>query len=431
MINYTQALEIVYSTINPHPHLDTERATRSAKILKRTGEPQSRVPAIHVTGTKGKGSVAAMLAASLTAQGLRVGLYTSPHIHSLRERIQVNGIPIATDAFAALVERLQPTFNEVEETSFPEAMTALAFHHFANESVDIAVVEVHVGGIYDATNVITPVCSVINTIDYDHIDVLGHTLTDIATHKAGIIKLAVPVVSAPQKTEVLTVLKERAVALNAPLTVVGTDIPFTVNPPERTQQTITFDGEPHTTNLLGAHQGANLALTLATLRALPAPFVPSPLPEQLTDVYWPGRLEIVGKEPLTLLDIAHNPAAAATLRQYRDTALPNTRWWFVFGSKPGKDVQTILTTITRPGDTVILTRVTSPATLPPLKLYDTASVLDNTIALLPHDDVRRALQVAQVHAAPEDIICVTGSIFIVAAARAVLMRIPPEEGSAH
>jgi dihydrofolate synthase / folylpolyglutamate synthase len=431
MLSYTDALEIVYSKISLRSTLDTERTERSREILRRTGEPQARVPAIHISGTKGKGSVAAMLAAVLQANGRRVGLYTSPHLHSLRERIQVDGEPVSEGDFAALVERLRATFEVVSGTSFPEVMTALAFHHFANEAVDIVVIEVHVGGTYDATNVLTPICSVINVIAYDHTDVLGATLTEIATHKAGIIKAGVPVVSAAQKPEVLAVLRERAAAVGAPLTVSGTDVAYNVEPPTLTEQVISLGGTRYTTNLLGVHQGDNLALALATLQALPSPFAVDDLAAGLQDVRWPGRLEVVGRRPTMLLDIAHNVAAAVRLRYFRDMALPRARWTFVFGAKAGKDVRNMLMTITRPGDTVILTRVSEPATQHPLRLFDEARVLDPNIGLFPQDDLRRGLKVAQRFSGPGDVICVTGSIFVVAAARAELLAIPPEPGSAY
>jgi dihydrofolate synthase/folylpolyglutamate synthase len=430
MLTYSQALDTVYSYIRYSKTLDTARVDRSHTMLHRTGNPQKKFPTIHVTGTKGKGSVCAMLAAVLRANGLRVGMYTSPHLHSLRERIQVDGKPISTDTFAALVERLRLHFQAVDGIGFPEVMTALALQHFADEMVDVAVIEVHVGGTFDATNVITPQCSVITRIDYDHTDFLGDTLTSIATHKAGIIKPGVPVVTAPQVKEALDVIRTQAEAKSAQLTVVGKDIPFTVVPASADGQEIALHGKPYRTNLRGIHQGENLAVAVSALQVVAQSLSLNDISAGLDAVNWPGRLEKVVDPTIDrsyLLDIAHNPAAADALAAYREAVYPGETWTIIYGSKGNKDIEDILTAIVREGDTLVLTQVHDPDTtdVNTLRGRVLSSGPENvTIATEPR------LSAALTHAYG-DRTCITGSIFVVAAARALLLGIEPETGSAR
>jgi dihydrofolate synthase / folylpolyglutamate synthase len=433
MATYQEALQVIYGYIRYSQTLDKQRVSRSREVLRRIGDPQAQVPVIHVTGTKGKGSVCAMLAAVLRANGRRVGLYTSPHLHTLRERIQINGHPIDQADFAALVDHLRPTFEAVPGVGFPEVMTALAFHYFAAQHVDIAVIEVHVGGRYDATNVITPLCSVVNMIDYDHTDLLGPTLAQIAHHKAGIIKPDVPVICGPQPAEALAVLREQATAQTAPMTLIGQDVSIMTEPPTMVGQSVWVDGEQYTTNLCGTHQGVNLALAVMTLQTLAPLLSLHTLRAGLMHIHWPGRLEYVRHNATAyLLDIAHNPAAAASLRAYRDAVFPGEPWTFVFGAKANKDANKILRTITHTEDRLILTQVQQPQTATPAQL---AALLD-AYGHLRLASVRQIPQlpqaIATTSARPDEmLVCVTGSIFVVAAARAYILGLPAEPGSAH
>lgn len=202
---------------------DTLDLSRIRRVLARLGDPQRRFPSIHIAGTKGKGSVAATCASVLQTAGLRTGLYTSPHLHTFRERIRVDGEPIPPDVLISLVQECRPIFDTEPQLTTFEAITALAFVHFARCQIDYAVVEVGLGGRLDATNVIIPQVAIITSLSFDHTYLLGNTLADIAREKAGIIKPGVPTVCAPQEAEALTVIQKVCAERESPLTLVGRD----------------------------------------------------------------------------------------------------------------------------------------------------------------------------------------------------------------
>lgn len=428
MNDYASALERVYRMIKQSPTLDTARPQRVMRVLERTGNPHLALQLVHIAGTKGKGSVCAMIASGGVSAGLRVGMYTSPHLHSLRERIRINGEPISMMDFVMLVERWMPYIEAEDGIGFTETLTVLALHAFAQAEVDLAIIETHVGGRYDATNAITPLVSAITTIDYDHTDLLGETLSEITYHKAGIIKSEVPVVTAPQPPDVVDILGAEAEERAAPLHIIDDLI---VHPASSSGQVITLDKVNYHTNLIGMHQGINLAVALTVID----PFVKRTLPISrilaqpgLAVVRWGGRLEQVRTDPPLILDIAHNVAAAQTLRVTLDALYPNLRRVWVYGSKANKDVTAILQTLIQPKDSLILTQTQSPPTAPPtdlLRIKWTDTPPSTHIA----PSVGAALQLADA-IAHDGIIVITGSIFVVAAARALLLGIEPEQGSA-
>ncbi|RPI93911.1 MAG: bifunctional folylpolyglutamate synthase/dihydrofolate synthase, partial [Chloroflexi bacterium] len=227
--SYADAIDYLYSFIN----WEVERHIRNApgvmtlerprEVLAAFGNPHERYPVIHITGTKGKGSVGAMCASTLTASGLKSGLYSSPHLQDFRERFRIDGQMIEPDAFTALVNQIRPVLDSVADITWFEATTALAFLFFAQQKVDMVVAEVGLGGRLDATNVVTPAVSVITSLSYDHTHLLGDSLESIAREKGGIIKPGVPVVSAPQAPGALDVLSGIASEQHAPMTVIGRD----------------------------------------------------------------------------------------------------------------------------------------------------------------------------------------------------------------
>ncbi|MEO0562820.1 MAG: cyanophycin synthetase [Chloroflexota bacterium] len=434
MSRYEDALRTIYGYINRRAVLDTERPARTRRLLELTGRPHDFLQVVHVTGTKGKGSVCAMLSAALLANGYRVGLYTSPHLHSLRERIQVDGDPISEDELADLVERLQMSFTAVEGLAFPEVMTALVLHYFVQRRVDVAVIEVHVGGMFDATNVLQyrTLASVINTIDYDHTDILGDTLASIAYHKTGIIQRQRPVISAEQPLEARRVITEEATLDNAQLTTMGSDVAITIAPPNEKNQAVLVSDEHFETNLRGVHQGANLALAVTTLRQIdPNRLLLRNIHAGWDRVVWPGRLEtVIDNDGVSwLLDIAHNPAAARALADYLDTVYGGRRRVIVYGSKADKNVEAILSVIVRRGDELVLAATESPPTAPPTDLLPYAP--RERVRVVKADGVVDAMGIARRIAGEKDLLLVTGSIFVVAVARAHLLHIPAEYGSAR
>jgi len=284
LINYERSRPPVYSA----DHLNLERMRA---LLARLGHPHQAYPTIHIAGTKGKGSTAAMIDAILRAAGYRSGLYTSPHLHTFRERIRVSGEPIAPEAFALLLDQLEPHLAAVEGVTWFEAVTALGFLHFARSHVAIGVIEVGLGGRFDATNVLTPLVSVITSLSLDHMAWLGDTLDQIAFEKAGIIKPGVPVVSAPQKPEALAVLERIAAERGSPLTVIGRDVEYTPAPGKGSEgegETFSLQHSAFRVALPGRHQIDNAALAITAIRQAKALSVSAKaISAGLAGVTWP------------------------------------------------------------------------------------------------------------------------------------------------
>ena len=251
---YNQALDYLYSFIDYSLKKAAELAKAEFKLermfalLEMLGNPQDAYPTLHVAGTKGKGSTSALMAWGLSANGYKTGLYISPHLQDFAERIQIDGKPIAHDELARLVEEMKPFVAQVPQLTTFEITTALGFLYFARQKVDAAVIEVGLGGRLDATNVITPRVSVITSLSYDHMAVLGNTLTLIAGEKAGIIKPGVPVVSAPQADEALTVLERISAERGSPMTLVGRDIEFEAREHSLDGQSLTIFNQQSSTN---------------------------------------------------------------------------------------------------------------------------------------------------------------------------------------
>lgn len=316
---------------------------RTGALLDFAGQPHRRMRHVHIAGTNGKGSVAVMIESVLRAAGYRTGLYTSPHLQRYTERIRVCGQEIPRGELAALITSLAPAVSRLADdpsigapTEF-EVATAACFQWFANQEVEIAVVEVGLGGRYDSTNVITPEVSVITHIAMDHMDRLGNTLSEIASDKAGIIKPGVPVVAGPQEPEAMSVLEAASQRAGAPMTVVGRDVGFDVVSIDIKGTTVDMDlpsfGPARTsTGLVGEHQAANCATAAAALGVLagigssPAVISIDDLRRGLAEAANPGRFEVVASHPFAvILDGAHNPGGARALAATVERVLPGLR----------------------------------------------------------------------------------------------------------
>ena len=299
-------------------------------LLRSMGDPQKSLRFIHIAGTNGKGSVAAMLHAVLSRAGYKTGLYTSPHLVSFCERFQINGQSIAESDVIRLVEQLKRLLESVvahpefRAPTFFEAVTAVALQYFHEQKTDVVVWETGLGGRLDATNVVTPLASVITNIAFDHTQYLGETLTQIAMEKCGIIKPGVPVITASVAEEVLQVIRATATAQGCPLTIVGQDVHATRLSEDEQGQRVELTGTrqdygPVTIPLLGAHQTINCATAVVALEASGLPVTPQQVSKGLSQTTWPGRFQIVNHNPTVVLDGAHNAAAAdrlaATLRE--------------------------------------------------------------------------------------------------------------------
>lgn len=323
MSNLQQSLERLYAlrTFGIKPGLET-----TEELLERLGNPQHSFAAIHVAGTNGKGSVCALLDSVLRKTGLRVGLYTSPHLIRFNERIRVNGVEISDEALALLFDDMEPLAAAVaatgREATFFEFTTALAFEYFRREKVQVAVVETGLGGRLDSTNVITPLISVITRIGLEHTAYLGDTLAAIAGEKAGIIKPGRPVVCGATPDEALAVILKTAQARKSPVINVPDSVAVRRISQDLAGQKVSIAGTdvsygPVILKLLGKHQLENCATAVSTLESLatcsPLSVAPELIRAGLADAVWPGRLDVLSLDPPVVLDGAHNPDGARTL----------------------------------------------------------------------------------------------------------------------
>jgi dihydrofolate synthase/folylpolyglutamate synthase len=436
---YNDALDLLYSFINyemqRQDRYSPEVMTldRPRTLMALMGNPQNRYPIVHVAGTKGKGSVGAMCAAVLQAAGLKVGLYSSPHLQDFRERFRINHALIPHEDLAKIVYDMKPYFDQVDGLTWFEVTTALGFEYFAREKVDIAVIEVGLGGRLDATNVITPLVSAITSLSYDHMYLLGNTLALIAGEKAGIIKTGIPVVSAPQADEALETLQRIALERHAPLIVVGRDIPFHPHSTSFVGQQVTLvdDGQEKTyrTNLLGQHQAINTMVAYAALKQVQRAGITIPekaFVEGFQNVKWAGRFEIVQREIPVIMDAAHNRASAQCLRETLLSLFPNRPRILVFGAKGDKDIQGMMEELLPSIDLLILTQAVDSRAESLDQLEYIAHQTNYTGQLVRVPVVGEAIQKAITLAEKTGVVCITGSLYVVGEARTDL-GLQPEQ----
>ncbi len=385
---------------------------RTRILLDLAGAPDRRMVCVLVAGTKGKGSTAAMLASILAAGGIRVGLYTKPHLQSYRERLRVDGEAISESGFAELVAAMRPRVARLAvlapqagaPTTF-ELTTALALEHFARAGCTVAVVEVGLGGRLDATNAIDPHVSVITPISRDHTAILGTRLADIAVEKAGILRPGRVAIIAPQPDAAHRALLAACARVAAEARSVT---PLSAK-----------DAARHALALGGAHQRANAATAIATARALAEHGVPvsdAALTDGLRRLRWPGRFEIQGGTPATVLDGAHNDASAAALADALRHEFPRRRVRFVLGIMKDKDARAVVRPLVPLAASVDAVRAPGPRGLEPRAI---ARLIRGT-TVRTHEDVADAIAAARAAAAPRDVVCVTGSLALVGRARDVL-----------
>jgi len=437
-MEYHDALRYLYSLVDYEKRRIEHYTPREFKLervfdfLEKLGNPHHSYPTIHIAGTKGKGSVSAMLAAMARAGGLRTALYISPHLHTYRERIQIDGEPISREALAAFIAEVRPVVERVEGLTLFEVTTGIAFLHFARQNVDIGVIEVGLGGRLDATNVITPEVSVITSLSLDHTRLLGNTLADIAREKGGIIKPGVPVVSAPQQPEAMDVLETIAAERNAPLTVVGQAWTWEALQHDLERQTMAvrrshipsaFDGV-YTLSLLGEFQQENASVAIATAAVLNANnhilFTSTAISAGLAQTQWPGRMEILQRDPPVVVDCAHNPYSAEMLAHSLKTWFPHTRWLLIFGASNDKDAPNLLQALLPLCERVWVTRSHHPRSTAPETLAEYCAALGKAAGIVSEPPHGLAAALAQLK--PGLGVIVTGSIFLVADVRAAWMK---------
>jgi dihydrofolate synthase/folylpolyglutamate synthase len=404
-------------------------------LLGQLGDPHRRLKGVLVAGTKGKGSTAVMIAGILQAQGLRVGLTVKPHLTDYRERIQLAGRKIPSAALGALVDQVRPAV-EAGRTlpwgppTYVETTVAMAFLYFVQQRVDLAVVEVGIGGRLDATNVLDPLVAVLTPVSYDHTDVLGETLTEIATEKAGIIRVGGRVAASPQPDEALRAIAHACEAKHARLVLVGRDVEARIEASSLAGTRATVRGlrgtYPIRLPLLGRHQVVNAATAIAAVELLADYEIPvgaGAVRRGLAAVRGPARVELIDTRPYTIVDMGHNPASMAALRDTLRELLGDRRLVLVFGMLATKDYRAVTAMIAPLADAVVTTTPENPHALPAAALA--AEVRKYTPKVTAVPDRREAVERGRALAGPEDVLLVTGSVYFVGEAREWLRRRKP------
>ena len=405
---------------------------RMVDLLRRLGDPHRTSRTIHIAGSKGKGSTAAMISSVLTEAGYTVGLFTSPHLHTMRERIAVNNQLITEQELTSLVESMLPEVEAINLDSLYgclttfEILTALAFLYFPRQKVDFQVMEVGLGGRLDATNVVNADVSVITSISIDHSAILGSTLEAIAREKAGIIKSAAPVVVAPQKPEVVKVIEEVCHEKGAVITLAGRDIHWQEEYADLSSQSISIEGRKANYEfrlpLLGAHQAENASIAVAVLEILG--INPRYIVSGLNKVHWPGRIEILQHKPLVMVDGAHNPDSTRRLVEAIKQHFTYDHLILIVGISSDKDIAGIITQLAPLCDSAFIARSRHPRSAEPSVLakefakYGINALITGNVA----ETVSRAIKTA----GPADMICATGSLFIVAEVIEYIKGLYPE-----
>jgi dihydrofolate synthase/folylpolyglutamate synthase len=403
------------------------RLDRMRRFLAELGNPQESYPTIHVGGTSGKGSTSVMIAAALTAARKRTGLHTKPHLKSVTERAKIDGAPISEDRFGELMSLLIPAMDvvaaEFTRPSYYETLLALTFVYFAQERVDVAVVEVGVGGKLDGTNVLQPLVSLITNVGLDHTEILGDTVEEIAADKAGIAKPGVPLVSAVDRAEARAVIEAQCAAVGAPFLFVPDHVQVKAAQPGPYGQHFTLTTRQAVYEvelpLLGEFQQRNAACAVLALEQLPESLRPSreAVEQGLSRVDLPGRMEYFPAHPAVIFDVAHNPDKAENLVHSLSALFPDRHFTFVIAIGESKNAAEILRVFAQVPATLIFTSFDARGRIAakPQRLASIAESAGLWGRAVP--DPVEAFTIARRSAGSDEIIVVTGSTFVVAELR--------------
>lgn len=424
-MNYEEALAFVHG----RPRLrKAPTLKRMQQFLTELGNPQTKIQAVHVAGTNGKGSTIAFLTSLLGQEGRQVGTFTSPFITRFNERIAVNGQPISDEAVVHLVTQVRPVVKKMDQTELGgplefEIVTAMMFLYFAQHPVDVVLVEVGIGGLYDSTNVFTPLVSVITNVGWDHMALLGNTLPEIAQQKAGIIKPHVPVVTGVQAPEALTVIKRVANEQHAPLMVLDDDFKLTGDPAD-------FENNDcHVSNiksgLLGVYQLKNLAVAIQAAVVLSRQRGWKLSVDQIRraslQARWPGRMEIMQQEPLVVLDGAHNLPGVQALKQSLQTYWQDRPIHILAAILDDKLFQPMIDELlTIPNAQLTLTNFQNPLHR---QVVQPAELVANEARQINYEaNWRTALRQLIKQANPRDVVIITGSLYFVSEVRPLFKK---------
>jgi dihydrofolate synthase / folylpolyglutamate synthase len=405
---------------------------RMRKLLSLLGDPHTKISTVHIAGTKGKGSTATMLGKMLESNGYTVGLYTSPHLVHLHERIMVNSEMITDAEMVGLMNRIysavESLIKDNDPPTFFEIMTALAFMHFVDRHVDISVIETGLGGRLDSTNVIMPKVVGITSLSIDHKQQLGDTLNLIAMEKAGVMKEGIPTVTVQQEPEAMGVLRTHAATMKSPLSVTGTDIDFSYRfetsrehgPHTRIcLSTPTSKFEHLRVPLYGRHQAINCGLALALLDKLKSAgytIDTEKAAQGLHQVRLAGRMEMICSDPRIMIDGAHNAASIRALIHAIGQNIPYDSMVVIFGCNSDKDIPGMLAELQYGADKVIFTRSSCPKAMSPQDLADQYVELCGKMCQTA-STLGEALQLARSAVGREDLICITGSFYLIGQAK--------------
>ncbi|MCS6977333.1 MAG: bifunctional folylpolyglutamate synthase/dihydrofolate synthase [Gemmatales bacterium] len=445
---YQQALDFWHKRVNYEQRgmpsdLRELKLDRMRSLLRRLGNPERGLPIVHIAGSKGKGSVAAMLSAVLQAAGMRTGLFTSPHLIRVEERVQIDGQPIDPDDLTRLMRIIADVVPDIEDEqgsqpTFFEIVTALGFLYFAQKKADLAVIEVGLGGRFDSTNVCDPLVSVITSISFDHTQQLGNTLVAIAGEKAGIIKPGRPVVSGETKPEPAEVIATHAAMQGSPLRVLKRDFDVEYRPGSVSGSDPQLPGMRFQSahrhwpwmelGLLGRHQAANAAVVVAVVEELVRhgyAISDDAVAHGLRNVRWPARVEVVSQRPWVIVDCAHNVASCEALVSTLAESLPPLPWTLLFAASRDKDLPGMMRVLAPHFQTAIFTRYRSsqrgadPELL--LSLWRDAGGRNGQIVESPTEAYHRIRGDLR----NDELLCVTGSVFL---AGEILAEIRAEPG---
>lgn len=431
-MNYPEALEFLTNLTKFGMNFGLARIQR---LLELVGNPHQQLAVIHIGGTNGKGSVACIMASILRKSGFHTALFTSPHLHSYTERFLIDGIPISENELAGLLTELRPHLEAMvaegnEQPTEFEVLTACAFLCFCRHQVDYAVIEVGLGGAIDSTNVVGPLVAVITNVAMDHMDYLGSTVEEIARVKAGIIKSGRPAVTASTDSRVLPILAAQAQAVGAELYQVQKHASWQIQGWTPREQTIDVqvDGQAYPglrLPLLGEHQALNLATALVALRRLPIEVSPEAIYQGVREVRWPARLEFI-PDPQGysfLIDAAHNTSGAQSLGSALSKYFPRQRLIMVIGMLADKEREKVVGLLAPLGDAIIVTKPNSYRAGDWMRLAEMAKAEARSgTPVYTIADITQAVDRARALAGPGDLIVITGSFYMVADARAHVLK---------
>ncbi|MEF8879645.1 MAG: folylpolyglutamate synthase/dihydrofolate synthase family protein [Candidatus Thermoplasmatota archaeon] len=401
---------------------------RIRKISEKLGYPEKKYPVIHVGGTNGKGTVCQYLNSVIQNNDYNVGLYTSPHLTDFSERIKINNIPISEEEIKKLMDKIKPiveSFSGQNQPTYFEIVTAMALQYFADKKVDISIIEVGLGGRYDATNIVTPLLTIITNVSLEHQDRLGETIEEIAYEKAGIIKKDTPVVTGAEK-KAYNVIKEEAAKKNSPLIKISKSNWRRIEQKNCFQKfRIKTESEKYElkTCLQGLYQGQNLALVTAALEILQEKsfqIKPNSI-KTIQNVVYPGRMEIKQIKPMILLDGAHNSEGIKKLSETLKNDFHYKKLILVFGVMSDKKIKEMLSGIIHLVDTVVLTKPSVERSADPLEIKKILEKINFRNPIFIKNDVGDAVKYARKKADGEDLICITGSLFTVGEAKKIFV----------